>query len=245
MPARPKLPDGYDLPTDVNGWTHDPESGRNAHVWTCDEEDVSLGVFNTLGTAKVKVFDDRVNGFQSGVTLREVEIDEQYTEAERETVADVLEYGLEWMERTEPSEWSHPDVEEAVFDAPAGYRLDRYFLEARDTTIYYRREGADRDVRMAGIGHPTEEGDPITPETYPYLVIHTWNGSGKSRVALAPWLRAHDDEMHEVVEPPEECGLEIALRCARDWVQDALDVDGNEEPSVGQSGLSTFAGVSE
>jgi hypothetical protein len=45
----------------------------------------------------------------------------------------------------------------------------------------------------------------------PYLYVEACRGSGNATVVLAPWLRAHDDEKHAVLEPPAECGLDVAL----------------------------------
>ena len=67
---------------------------------------------------------------------------------------------------------------------------------------------------MAG-GHVLDSAASL--ETRAYLVVAAWRGSGNATVALAPWLRAHDEEMHEVVEPPAECGLAIAVKLAREY----------------------------
>lgn len=56
-------------------------------------------------------------------------------------------------------------------------------------------------------------------ETQAYLVVKAWRGSGNATVALAPWLRAHDEKMHEVVDPPAECGIAIAVKLAREYVR--------------------------
>lgn len=57
---------------------------------------------------------------------------------------------------------------------------------------------------------------------------------------LAPWDYAHDCEMVDVREPPEECGLEIAVTIARNY---AADVTGEDpDPSaVGQAYLTAWS----
>ena len=43
MAAKPPLPDGYELPAAVNGWTHAPESNMNGHIWTGTDEAAAVG----------------------------------------------------------------------------------------------------------------------------------------------------------------------------------------------------------
>ena len=241
MASRPRLPDDFELPDAVNGWQYDPESGKNAHAWYSTAGTEAVGVFSSFGRAYAKVSDERVNGFERGVTFAETELsdDDLHTERERQAVAGVVDDAVAWMQAHTPDEWSHPDVNEAVFDPPAGYVLERYFLEARDTTVYYRREGAESETNL-NPGDPPEE---VSPDTYQYLVVHIWNGSGNATVSLAPWTRAHDHEMVEVVETPEECGLDVALAMARTYVREHVsDVDSDGDAvASGQTDLQQFA----
>lgn len=236
MPLRPRLPDGYDLPETVGEWVYSSETGKNAHVWVSDDETASVGVFCSLGNVYTKVFDERANGFENCERLIEVSLedDDMFTETERQAVADVTEETIAWMRETTPDEWAHPRVNEAVFDAPPGYELAVYYLESRDTQIYYHREGADEAA--------ARDADPAdaTPETFPYLVIHCWNGSGNSEISLAPWKHAHDHKMREVVETPDECGLDIALTMARSYAAEHDDFD-HEGATAGQTDLQQFA----
>jgi hypothetical protein len=100
-----------------------------------------------------------------------------------------------------------------------------------------RREDADKRVGMGGERAP--ESDP-TPSTRAYLVVKAWRRSGNSTVALAPWLRASDEKMETVVEPPEECGLPVALKLAREYVAEHTDHT-RDTPAAGQSGISQWA----
>lgn len=226
MVNKPPLPDDYDLPGVVNGWTPDPGSNRNGHVWTAAEHDVSVAVFAHVGAVRVAVFDDRVTGFGSKVEPYDDEAPDD-RDALAGAVVDGIKHAVAWMRDHRPGEWSHPDVNEAVFDAPEGYVLDRYYLEQRDAEIYYRLEDAESKV---------EGFDTRDPQRDPYLYVQTWLGSGNSTVATAPWLHAHDHELTKVVDPPAECGLDIALRYAREHVGDSTGV------TSGQTGLAQFDG---
>ncbi len=99
-----------------------------------------------------------------------------------------------------------------MFDPSVGFVLDRYYLEEREHIVCYRKEGTESEIEMSGRRLDTE----LSLETRKYLYGEAWRGSGNSTVSLAPWLRAHDHERHEVVAPPEECGLAIALKLARE-----------------------------
>lgn len=235
MASKPPLPDTFDLPTEVNGWVHDPESNKNAHVWTGGDAERSVGVFSSVGDrVRVAVFDDRVNGFCNRIQPIVRELDEN-GETEADGVAWAVERAVEWMDRHAPSEWDHPHVEEAVFDPPMGFELDRYYLEQREHIVCYRQCGEPRDVNLTG---RPPESDPSL-ETRPYLYVECWRGSGNATVALAPWLRAHDNEKHEVVETPEECGLAVALKLAREWVRDQTG-ETRDQPAPGQSDLGAW-----
>lgn len=217
----PTLPDGCELPAAVNGWLYDPEDRSNGLVFRSRDHDCSLGIFDTLSAVSVRVTDDRVDGFASNQELERIEYDGDETEALQSGVA----VAREWMRETDPAEWSHPEVCEAVFDAPAGYSLDRYYLEQRETIVYYRREGADVD--REGIDLRAADTETYTRETCPYLYVHVWNGSGNATVALAPWLHAHGPaskhpELRSVVDTPSECGLEGACKMARQWARDTI-----------------------
>lgn len=237
MPAKPPLPDDYELPAAVNGWYHDPESNRNGHVWTAADAPKSVGVFCSMGDeVRVHVFDDRVDGFQNKTDICRLAVDGP----EPAAVADGIDRAIAWMRSSAPAEWSHPDVCEAVFDAPVGYSLERYYLENRETTVYYRRDGAEKQV---GIDVRCDGADALTADEAPYLYIHVWNGSGSATVAIAPWLRAHGPgskhwDVREIAETPEDCGLEVAVSVARQWAlertDEAIDTDAAGQADLGR-----------
>lgn len=235
MVTKPPLPDDYDLPEQVGRWVHAPDSNRNAHVWSAPDVPVSLGVFSFLTEyVAIKVFDDRVDGFENNATVERHPHDER---PEAEQVAEMLDHAVTWMNHHDPTEWSHPGVVEAVFDPPVGYVLDRYYLEQRRASIYYRREDTES---MVGMGQQALSVDTPTPDTHRYLLVQVWRGSGNATVSLAPWLRAHDHELHEVVTTPEECGLDIALKLTREYVTEATGVT-RELLAAGQADLNRWS----
>lgn len=235
MVSKPPLPDDYQPPTEVNGWVHDPDSKRNGHVWSARNREASVGVFcYPTGRLAVSVFDDRVDGFCNKVEPVSRELDED--DDTEQGVVWAIDEAVSWMQNHAPEEWEHPAVEEAVFDPPVGYVLDRYYLEQRNQTVYYRREDAESDVRM---GPAKDDGTVPTLETRAYLVVRTWRGSGNSTISVAPWLRAHDKDMHEVVDPPAGCGLEIAITLARQYVREETDRE-RESLATGQAGLGEW-----
>jgi hypothetical protein len=236
--AKPGLPDGYDLPAEVNGWRHDPDSGRNGHVWTAADAPKSLGVFAHVGRICVKVFDDRVDGFENNVAIHEQDVPEDGPAAPRAVglITDAVDVAIRWMDHTPPADWEHLDVEEAVFDAPVGFVLDRYYLEEREHIVCYRQEGTEKAVNLSGRPPDTEP----SLETRKYLYVEAWRGSGNATVALAPWLRAHDHEKHEVVDTPPECGLAVALTLAREWVREQTGVERESRPA-GQADLTGWS----
>ncbi|MFC6720919.1 hypothetical protein ACFQGT_00025 [Natrialbaceae archaeon GCM10025810] len=235
----PTLPDACELPATVNGWLYDADDTSNGLVFRSRDHECSLGVFDTLSAVSVRVTDDRVRGFASNVDLERIEYDRDETDALRQGLA----FAREWMETTGPAEWSHPDVCEAVFDAPPGYALETYNLENREAIVYYRRLNADVDQESIDL----RAADPsvYTRETCPYLYVHEWRGSGNATVALAPWTNAHGPgskypELREVAETPDGCGLEVAVTVAREW---AREVDGGaiDTDAAGQAPLSRWS----
>lgn len=236
MPVRPPLPDTFSLPSIVNGWVYNDEASWNAHVWTAPNTPESLAVFDHHGRVTVRAIDDRVQGFENRVTVATVEAT---TDGDRSLdVVRGIQEAVEWMESTPPGTWTHPDVNEAVFDAPPGYELTHYYLENREVIIYYHRKGAHEGCRLGGNGAP--DISEVAPETYPYLVVKAWRGSGNASVTLAPWDYAHDSEMVDVREPPEECGLEIALTIARDYAATATG-EKLDPLAVGQADLIAWS----
>lgn len=229
MVNKPPLPDGYDLPGEVNGWIHDPESKKNGHVWTASDAPKSVAVFNHIGTARVAIFDDRVDGFDNNVEPYREEVADG--ESKVDASAEAVGQAVSWMETHAPAKWAHPHVEEAVFDAPVGYSLDRYYLEQREAIVNYRRDGRGKAVQGFS---DRDEDDPA------YLVVKVWRGSGNATVATAPWLRAHDHQMTEVADPPEECGLPVALKCAREYAREVTGLE-RESPAAGQSGIQEWS----
>ncbi|WP_200862346.1 hypothetical protein [Candidatus Halobonum tyrrellensis] len=181
------------------------------------------------------MFDDRVDGFANRIEPVRREIREE--ESQSEAVAWGVERAVAWMERHAPTEWDHPAVEAAIFDPPAGFVLDRYYLEEREQIVYYRQDNAERAVGMAG-GRVLDS--EATLGTRAYLVVKAWRGSGNATVALAPWLRAHDGEMEEVVDPPTECGLAIAVKLAREYVRTETGRT-RDAPVTGQADLGVWS----
>lgn len=235
MVRTPPLPDEYVIPKEVNGWVRDPGSNRNGHIWTGTSVERSVGVFlGVTDRIRVAVFDDRVDGFRNKIEPVERDIKEQ--ESQSEATAWGIDRAVTWMVRHAPTEWDHPHVEEAVFDPPVGYVLDRYYLEEREHIVNYRRADAESVVKMAGGRIPKT---PPSLDTCAYLIVKTWRGSGNSTIALAPWLRAHDKELHEVVNLPEGCGLPIALKLAREFVQEQTGQSPTSLPT-GQSDLADW-----
>ncbi|WP_436348764.1 hypothetical protein [Natronorubrum sp. FCH18a] len=236
---KPDLPDDYELPCAINGWLYDTEDTSNGHVWRSSDDKCSVGVFDTLGSVSVRVTDDRVSGFASNVELERVEYDRAGRD---DALAGALGAARAWMEQPDPAAWSHPDVCEAVFDAPTGYSLETYYLENRETIVYYRRDDAETGVEIDVRGKGPEA---LTRETAAYLYVHQWNGSGNATVALAPWTEAHGPkskhpDIKPVLETPDECGLTLALTMAREWVREhdgrAIDAD-----AAGQAALSRWS----
>jgi hypothetical protein len=240
--AKPLLPDDYELPDEVNGWTHDPDSGKNGHTWYAPDRSAAVGVFGFGGTIAVKALDERVSGFARSNRVFETEYEhtkDYYEPADPEAptraVVEGVDAAVRWMERTD-TDWRHPAVEESAFDPPDGFVLDRYYLEEREQIICYRQEGTESEIEMSGWRLETEP----SLETRKYLYVEAWRGSGNATIALAPWLRAHDHEKHEVVDPPEECGIDVALLLAREYV--AEQVGDEADVTAGQAPLDAFAG---
>lgn len=238
MVRKPPLPDDESLPEAVGAWTHAPESNRNGHVWTNEDEQVSVGVFSSCFSEEVRVtvFDDRVDGFCNNVEpVRQSYSDTDKTKAE--ATAWAVERAVEWMKRHSPERWSHPDVEEAVFDPPVGYVLERYYIEQRQQIVCYRREDEASAVSLSG---RVPDTDPSI-QTRDYLYVESWRGSGNTTVSVAPYLRAEDKNKHEVVETPEECGLAVALKLAREHVREQTDQDAPTRPAAGQSDIGVWS----
>lgn len=110
-------------------------------------------------------------------------------------------------------------------------------LEEREHIVCYRQENAEKAVCMAG-GRTTDKEPSL--ETWAYLFVEAWRGSGNATISLAPWLRAHDREKHEVVESPDECGLAVALKLAREWVREEAGQT-RDAPAAGQSDIGTWS----
>lgn len=234
MTRKPRLPDDYDIPEGGGEWSHNPESTKNGHIWESPSGDAVVGVFggSIFDQVRVEVIDERVKGFARSNDIERIEIRDG--DEEEEVVVEGIETAVRWMETTDAREWEHSEVNTAAFDAPVGYELEHYFLEEQQTTIYYRRE--ETPDKTKGF---VDDDDPGIRD-YNYLVVQVWRGNGNATVAVAPWTRAHDDEMWRVREPPEECGLDIALKEARDFARRQMDVGEGVErpPKAGQTGLS-------
>ncbi|MDR5657632.1 hypothetical protein RH831_10630 [Halodesulfurarchaeum sp. HSR-GB] len=128
--------------------------------------------------------------------------------------------------------------EEAALNPPPGHTLGYYFLEEREHIIYYGRENAESESSL----NPHRDYDEIEPtiDNWGYLTVQTYRGSGNSTIGLAPWVRAHDHKNHEVVDPPEECGLDVALKLAREYVIEETGLEPSG-PVSGQTGLNSWA----
>ncbi|WP_123619581.1 hypothetical protein [Halorubrum sp. CSM-61] len=240
MGSKPPLPDDYELPAGVNGWSHDPESGINGHVWMADDGSAFVGVWCSTSRTRLAIGDARVSGIQRTVTVEERSATveglnhEDATPEDRAATAAMCDRALGWMRHHAPGEWSHPRVTEAVFTPPAGYVLELYEIAERDQTIYYRRRGApERSSLFGGGAGPVGE--------YDYLYLHVWDGSGAATVERAPWTRADSSEREPLLTLPDECGLEVALKQTREWARDQHGIEA-EGMVPGQSGLDAFEG---
>ena len=240
MPAKPPLPDDREPPAEVNGWTHDPDDTTNGHCWRRDDDGRPLAVrlFGGVGTGYATVTDDRVAGVGGREKIAEYrfESDDDHRDRRKEAVGMAFDDAIAWME-DHGSEWSHPRINEAGFQPPAGYELTRYSIGSRETIILYHQVDAPDVDRLCGIRFPE-----LTVDSCPYLEVRTWIGSGNSDVRVAPWQHAHGSEKKVIAETPDECGLEIALTTAREFAR--KHVAGDEQfpgELSGQSSLSRFA----
>lgn len=155
MVNKPPLPEGFDLPEEVNGWIHTPKSNKNGHIWIGESAQRSVGVFSGItDRVRVAVFDDRVDGFCSKIQPVERSFEDGETQAE--ATAWGVKRAVAWMEHHAPDRWDHPHVEEAVFDPPVGFVLDRYYLEERKQIVCYRQKDSEKAVSMAG-GRPRRQ----------------------------------------------------------------------------------------
>jgi hypothetical protein len=218
MPHRPELPDHFEIPQTVGQWTYDPESNKNGHVWYGPDRETAVGVFCPVNSVYVMVSDERCIGLERGDRIFEKEIaDVEDRQAEKmRTVESAAEHAVDWMADNDPQDWSCERVHDCVLDAPAGYEVALYEVATRTSTVYYHRIGTDPEC-VLGQDTPPEN---ITPETYPYIRVKVYRGSGNAEVALSPWTRAHDDQVAEIREPPEGCGVEVAVSMARQYVRD-------------------------
>lgn len=240
MPHRSPLPTGYDVPERVGRWTYDSDSGKNAHAWYGPDRETAVGVFANPATIDAYVFEERCYGLdrkQQVAGCPQPDADDDVAAAVRE----VIEDAVAWMQSTTPAEWEHPDVNRHVFDAPAGYELAFYELSSRQHLVYYHYEDAPEYSSLYRENKAAGKETPVTPETYPYFVIECWRGSGNATLSLAPWKRAHDSERVEVRDLPDECGLDIALKYAREYAREEVIEDDADAEPVGQTGLDTFA----
>lgn len=249
MGREPKLPDDFEIPSTINGWEYDPEGSHNGVTFVSADGTYSAVACNTMDSLYATVYDERCDAREKVVKPRDIEIpdgaDYELTDQiVREENASIVEDTIAWMESTAPDEYDNARVNERVFDPPVGYELECYYLEGRKTEIYYKRVGAETDSRR-GLLSPEE----YDLDNCPYLYIHLWNGSGNATIALAPWTRAHGPgskyhEFRPVVEPPEECGLDVALSMAREWVEEHVhDGDGTVADEADQTGSAPLSGA--
>jgi hypothetical protein len=246
MPARPPLPEIYEIPTEVDSWSYNSESGKNAHVWQGSEYSVAVFFYRGQEEVEVAVFDQRVSGFDTRHVVDRSEFDVPDdvlppTDAERKAVVEAIDTAVTWMQSTEPEQWSHPSVPESIFRTPTGYEFEAAYLEDRERVIYYRREGYDpEEIELL-----RREPKKHAREHRPYIYVHEWTGSGNVTVALAPWLNCHGPgsrhlEIAEVESPPEEAGLEVGLLMARDWAREQAGECPSPKQACGQTSLAAW-----
>ena len=240
MPAKPRLSDGFDLPTAVNGWIHDPNDRTNGHCWHYErgERPLSMRMYETLGTCYAAVTDDRTSGMESKERIIDLDHGDREDLSREEAIETGINAAIEWMETYSEGEWSHPRIHEAAFQPPVGYEIVAYRINSRTTTVHYYQTDAHEVERLARANLP----DSMSAESCPYLEVETWVGSGNSTVALAPWKRVHDNERKEIADPPAKCGIEVALTTAREFARTSTDGDDLFPPDpTGQTSLGQFA----
>ena len=235
MANRPSIPDNHELPTKVGPWEYDSEATWNGHVWIAEGSPIEVMVFNHISMTRAIVRDSRIKGFDSEHKIESKELPDSVSSPDPEH-AEATWWGIEqavwWMERHDP-DWQHPGVDETVFDAPPGFELDSYAVGNREIIIRYAQPGDA--LEMAGRRLDTEP----SLSTRKYLMVKTWKGSGNSTIALSPWERPHDHELDEIVDPPEECGLGVAVKLAREWIAEQR---GESMPAntAGQADITAF-----
>jgi len=220
MSYKQPLPDDKQIPERVNGWVYDPDHSRNGYTWVGEDAERSVTAFRSVASARTKAYDDRASGFENNVEVAAKPDAELNYMSDKEAVWWAIKQAVDWMEHHHPTEWEHPDIVPAVFDAPPGFELAKYWMESRDQTVVYRQTNGKDALDM--LGDDRLDSEPSL-DTRKYIHIHTWNVSGKSTLSLAPWPRAHDHEMDEIVDLPEDCGLATAVQMAREWVVDQTD----------------------
>lgn len=246
MNSEPPLPDNYEPPSTVNGWELKRRHNSHSHIWVGPEETASIAVSAMGGVVSAKVLDDRVTGLGRRKSLFEREY--EYTkphispvdeDAPGEDVVDAIEAARRWMTINGPP-WRHPEVIPEAFQPPVGFHLDRYYLKERTQRIFYLQDGEKSRSNLFA-------SEPITEpslETRRYLIVECFRGSGDASVKLAPWLQAGDDVAHPVIECPDGCGLSVALKLAREWVEKQSE-NTTQGAVVGQSGLSEWGDPDE
>ena len=216
MVHKPPLPDEKQLPRKVNGWIYDPTNSRNGHTWVGKETVRSVTVYKTHDRIRVTLYDDRVDhGGKVDYIRREIdEIPMKPTNA----VWWGVKNAVGWMKQTDPTAWEHPEIEPAVFSPPPGYKVANYAIRNRAYIIYYERKTEEEPWEMIGTNLLSQSEPSIETRTFPY--IKCWKGSGNCTIALAPWLRADEHEMEEIIKPPDNCGLEAAINLTHKWVKE-------------------------
>ena len=216
MVAKPPLPDRVDLPSEVNGWVHDPDSNRNGHVWTARDADRSVAVFSHFGTTiSVAVFDDRVDRFANRIEPVRRDIREE--ESQSEAVAWGVKRAVGWMQRHAPTEWGSFGRRGSRV-RPAGRVRPRPLLSrgARAYRLLPPRECRTRR-RDGWWPCPRLDGEPgDAGVSRRQSVARERQCDGRTR-PLAPGPQR---EMSEVVDPPAECGIAIAVKLAREYVRE-------------------------
>ena len=149
-------------------------------------------------------------------------------------------FGPDWTDETGPA-WKARDLYSSTY-----FRLKKQFARRIASVEGGREQRGDRLLPSRRChegqrltGSTTADGLEVTTETYPYLVVQKWRGSGNATVALAPWDYAHETEMVDVRNPPDGCGLDIALTIARNYAA-AVIGDDTDPPAVGQANLTAW-----
>lgn len=178
MGITPELPDGTPDSINVGAWERDPDP-YNGNVWFGDDGRVSVLIARPFSEVWYSVVrDERVSNSRIEIARGSAEEGPTYDDVVEETVA--------WMETHDPREWEHPEVVEAVFDAPEGFVLDHYGLGTGQPYIRYSREDVPDQYRAM------------------HLVVEGYSSTDNWTVTLAGMARTRRVGDGEVLWDPEK-----------------------------------------